>query len=237
MSLVSYPGPTETLYSTWMRPLPPAILLSSWALRISAVQSDKVEKYMTKFKRTGTPYTVIAPSTPLAELEAFLAHNIFAIVTDWDRKFVLGVVTSQDLEVRLSALSPSSTFLFPTHTCFSSLVSSDPYARPLMFESPKTLYLRSWASAPASSTNALSLIMTPSAELRLSPGVLSRVQFPSLVCISVTFVFLEPLRHRDFVLARSCLHRALPHCIHVVPHASPSMASTRRFHSSFSTGA
>lgn len=62
-----------------------------------------MEKYMTKFKRTvGTPYTIITPSTPLAELEDFLKHNIFAIVTDWDRKFVLGVVTSQDLEVRSS---------------------------------------------------------------------------------------------------------------------------------------
>ncbi|TBU41723.1 hypothetical protein BD309DRAFT_964649 [Dichomitus squalens] len=61
--------------------------------------SDKVEKYMQKFKRTAaTPYTIITPSTPLAELEDFLSRNIFAIVTDWDRKFVLGVVTSQDLE-------------------------------------------------------------------------------------------------------------------------------------------
>ena len=73
-----------------------------------ALQSDKVEKYMTKFKRTaGTPYTIITPSTPLAELKQFLDRNIFAIVTDWDRKFVLGVVTSQDFEVR-SALFPQS---------------------------------------------------------------------------------------------------------------------------------
>ncbi|KAI0827038.1 hypothetical protein BC628DRAFT_1370500 [Trametes gibbosa] len=60
---------------------------------------DKVAQYMTKFKRTAaTPYTIITPSTPLAELEDFLKRNIFAIVTDWDRKFVLGVATSQDLE-------------------------------------------------------------------------------------------------------------------------------------------
>ena len=62
-----------------------------------------MNKYMSRFKRTAaTPYTIITPSTPLAELEDFLKHNIFAIVTDWDRKFVLGVVTSQDLEVRSS---------------------------------------------------------------------------------------------------------------------------------------
>ncbi|KAI1798119.1 hypothetical protein LXA43DRAFT_1056346 [Ganoderma leucocontextum] len=72
-------------------------LKSKWEAG-EADPSDKVEKYMTKFKRTGTPYTVIAPSTPLAELEDFLTRNIFAIVTDWDRKFVLGVVTSHDLE-------------------------------------------------------------------------------------------------------------------------------------------
>ncbi|KAM5533898.1 hypothetical protein V8D89_012438 [Ganoderma adspersum] len=74
-----------------------AALKSKWEAG-EADPSDKVEKYMTKFKRTGTTYTVIAPSTPLAELEDFLSRNIFAIVTDWDRKFVLGVVTSQDLE-------------------------------------------------------------------------------------------------------------------------------------------
>ena len=64
---------------------------------------------MQKFKRTAaTPYTIITPSTPLAELEAFLSRNIFAIVTDWDRKFVLGVVTSQDMEV-----CSSSSLLLP----------------------------------------------------------------------------------------------------------------------------
>ncbi|PIL27595.1 hypothetical protein GSI_10746 [Ganoderma sinense ZZ0214-1] len=74
-----------------------AALKSKWEAG-EADPSDDVEKYMTRFKRTGTTYTVIAPSTPLAELEDFLSRNIFAIVTDWDRKFVLGVVTSQDLE-------------------------------------------------------------------------------------------------------------------------------------------
>src|ERR1700675_4594915 len=77
-------------------------------------QNDKVEKYMTKFKRTASePYTLITPSSPLADLEEFLKHNIFALgttppflcllalrthdflvwflVTDYDRKFVLAV--------------------------------------------------------------------------------------------------------------------------------------------------
>jgi hypothetical protein len=74
---------------------------------------------MTKFNRSPTtnPYTIITPDTPLAELESFLRNHIFAlsthlfsrlqtaeftvlfVVTDYERKFVLGVATSQDLEV------------------------------------------------------------------------------------------------------------------------------------------
>jgi len=61
--------------------------------------NDKVSQYLTKFNRSQSqPYTLITPSTPLAELEDFLQHNIFALVTDLNRKFVLGVATSQDLE-------------------------------------------------------------------------------------------------------------------------------------------
>jgi len=61
--------------------------------------NEKVSKYMTKFKRSpSTPYTLITPSTPLEDLEEFLNHNIFAIVTDFDRKFLLAVATLQDLE-------------------------------------------------------------------------------------------------------------------------------------------
>jgi len=60
---------------------------------------DKVAAYMTKFQRsTNQPYTLITPSTPLAELEAFLQDNIFALVTDQGRKFVLGVATPDDLQ-------------------------------------------------------------------------------------------------------------------------------------------
>jgi len=84
---------------------------------------------MTKFNRSPrtNPYTIITPDTPLADLESFLKDNVFALstsvfgsfslpdrellmspiqspfpsVTDYERKFVLGVATSQDLEVRL----------------------------------------------------------------------------------------------------------------------------------------
>ncbi|KAG7446803.1 uncharacterized protein BT62DRAFT_931369 [Guyanagaster necrorhizus] len=60
---------------------------------------DRISQYMTKFKRNTTePYTLITPATPLAELQAFLQDNIFALVTDYQRKFVLGIATSQDLE-------------------------------------------------------------------------------------------------------------------------------------------
>jgi len=81
-------------------------------------QNDKVSQYMIKFRRQASqPYSLITPSTPLADLELFLRNNIFALgtplrypfrvlqlicllpVTDLDRKFVLAVATSQDLEV------------------------------------------------------------------------------------------------------------------------------------------
>ncbi len=109
VSLRSYSELRQTLYSM-KQPLPLSPHLRAFPIHSSCVlpsacvlKDDKVEKYMTKFKRTAsTPYTIISPSTPLAELEDFLKHNIFAIVTDWDRKFVLGVVTSHDLEVRSS---------------------------------------------------------------------------------------------------------------------------------------
>ncbi|CEL56291.1 Cystathionine beta-synthase OS=Dictyostelium discoideum GN=cysB PE=2 SV=2 [Rhizoctonia solani AG-1 IB] len=64
----------------------------------SANPSDLLSNYMTKFARgTGVKYTVITPETPLEELEAFLETTDFAIVTDWNRKFVLGVATKDDL--------------------------------------------------------------------------------------------------------------------------------------------
>ncbi|KAJ6571748.1 hypothetical protein B0H19DRAFT_1130986 [Mycena capillaripes] len=69
----------------------------------NADASDKVVNYMTKFKRTQSqPYTLITPFTPLAELEEFLKHNIFAIVTDPSRKFVVALATTHDLETFVS---------------------------------------------------------------------------------------------------------------------------------------
>ncbi|KAI0305307.1 hypothetical protein B0F90DRAFT_1625266 [Multifurca ochricompacta] len=62
--------------------------------------TEKIATCMTKFNRSPrtNPYTIITPDTPLADLESFLKDHIFALITDYQRKFVLGVATSQDLE-------------------------------------------------------------------------------------------------------------------------------------------
>ncbi|KAJ8509481.1 hypothetical protein ONZ45_g8352 [Pleurotus djamor] len=61
--------------------------------------AEKVVEYMTKFKRGASqPYTLITPLSPLEELEMFLKDNIFALVTDSGRKFVLAVATPSDLD-------------------------------------------------------------------------------------------------------------------------------------------
>ncbi|KAH7100067.1 hypothetical protein BKA62DRAFT_620594 [Auriculariales sp. MPI-PUGE-AT-0066] len=61
---------------------------------------DTIRSHMTRFdlSRKRADYTVITPMTGLADLEAFLLHALFALVTDDQRKFVLAVATSQDLE-------------------------------------------------------------------------------------------------------------------------------------------
>jgi len=70
--------------------------------------SDPVKKAMVKFKRSeGRQYKVISMETELWELEGFF-ENIgdyatgskqdFAVVTDYGRKFVLGVATRHDLD-------------------------------------------------------------------------------------------------------------------------------------------
>ncbi|KAL1986725.1 hypothetical protein VTN96DRAFT_5930 [Rasamsonia emersonii] len=76
-------------------------------------ESDPVRAAMQRFNRKpGNIYHVITMATPLEELERFFKGEIgpregyaarrekqeFAIVTDAARKFVLGVVTQQDLE-------------------------------------------------------------------------------------------------------------------------------------------
>lgn len=88
---------------------------------------------MSRFQRNEShPYTVITPDTPLAELAEFLHDNIFALgeptqifstvqlidsdlVTDSNRKFVLAVATSQDLEVGI----PRSPLWDASYHCFS----------------------------------------------------------------------------------------------------------------------
>jgi CBS domain-containing protein len=68
-------------------------------------ESDSVEKAMLKFRRRGKVYKVITMDTPLEELEAFFRGGVdgsgsqdFAVVTDFTRRFVLGVATKSDLE-------------------------------------------------------------------------------------------------------------------------------------------
>ncbi|MBE3050186.1 hypothetical protein IMZ48_48355 [Candidatus Bathyarchaeota archaeon] len=60
---------------------------------------------MTRFQRRGRQYRVITPETTLEELEAFFRGEShegeeqgFAVITDKNRKFVLGVATVEDLE-------------------------------------------------------------------------------------------------------------------------------------------
>ncbi|KAG8879617.1 hypothetical protein FRB97_001581 [Tulasnella sp. 331] len=74
-----------------------AALKAKWEAR-TASPDDSIMAHTTRFKRRKSePYTVITPWTDLAELEAFLAHNQFAIITDPGRKFVIGVATPDDL--------------------------------------------------------------------------------------------------------------------------------------------
>ncbi|KAI0394812.1 hypothetical protein F5Y17DRAFT_236449 [Xylariaceae sp. FL0594] len=79
----------------------------------SVKPADPVSAAMVRFKRKGRRYTVITMATPLEELEAFFEGRLddngaggggyqqkqdFAVVTDEDRRFVLGVATKADLE-------------------------------------------------------------------------------------------------------------------------------------------
>ena len=68
-------------------------------------ETDYVEQAMQKFQRSGKIYKVITMDTPLEELEAFFTGEAngndsqdFAVVTDGNRRFVLGVATKADLE-------------------------------------------------------------------------------------------------------------------------------------------
>ncbi|KAI1407089.1 hypothetical protein F5Y13DRAFT_175756 [Hypoxylon sp. FL1857] len=66
---------------------------------------DPLSKAMARFERKGKKYKVITMATPLEELEEFFEGGAsggqkqeFAVVTDEDRRFVLGVATRSDLE-------------------------------------------------------------------------------------------------------------------------------------------
>jgi hypothetical protein len=67
---------------------------------------DELRNAMMRFQRKGKKYRVITMQTPLEELEEFfeggdgagVEKNNFAVITDENRRFVLGVATAQDLE-------------------------------------------------------------------------------------------------------------------------------------------
>ncbi|KAI1765307.1 hypothetical protein GGR53DRAFT_490664 [Hypoxylon sp. FL1150] len=68
-------------------------------------QQDPVSKAMAHFERRGRKYKVITLATTLEELEEFFEGGAsggqkqeFAVVTDENRRFVLGVATRSDLE-------------------------------------------------------------------------------------------------------------------------------------------
>jgi hypothetical protein len=64
-------------------------------------ETDEVGRAMLRFRRRGKVYRVITMETPLEELEGFFKEGEgqdFAVVTDAGRRFVLGVVTKEDLE-------------------------------------------------------------------------------------------------------------------------------------------
>lgn len=71
----------------------------------SVKEADSVSAAMHRFNRKGREYTTITTETSLHDLEKFFDGEFsggeaqqFAVVTDAERKFVLGVVTNADLE-------------------------------------------------------------------------------------------------------------------------------------------
>ncbi|KAH8550273.1 tryptophan synthase beta subunit-like PLP-dependent enzyme [Umbelopsis sp. PMI_123] len=69
----------------------------------SAQPNDSVSKWMFNFLKRGkgqksnAKYEMITPDTSLADLAKFFEKNSFAVVTDADRKWCLGVATKYDL--------------------------------------------------------------------------------------------------------------------------------------------
>ena len=54
--------------------------------------------YLRFDRRPGVQYQIITPDSDLADLAQFLQEHEFAVVTDANRKFVLGIATRQDLD-------------------------------------------------------------------------------------------------------------------------------------------
>ena len=75
------------------------------ATRPSATVGSAMRRFQRQRPYQGTPTrrvddadrSVITPDTDLQTLEAFLREHDFAAVTDASRRFVLGVVTREDL--------------------------------------------------------------------------------------------------------------------------------------------
>ncbi|KAF9204397.1 hypothetical protein BGZ49_005326 [Haplosporangium sp. Z 27] len=68
-----------------------------------AHESDEVSKWMYSFTKKGnkgearSKYETITPNTPLSDLSKFFEKHSFAVVTDDDRRWCLGVATKYDL--------------------------------------------------------------------------------------------------------------------------------------------
>jgi len=73
-----------------------------------AQESDQVSKWMFSFMKKGKKgggapaYQTITPNTPLADLSKFFEKHSFAVVTDDQRRWCLGVATKYDLMTFLS---------------------------------------------------------------------------------------------------------------------------------------
>lgn len=67
----------------------------------TARPSDKVKEHYVRFRKGAgsREYRKITPNTPLEDLEAFFkSGEEFAVITDDERRFVLGVATKEDLD-------------------------------------------------------------------------------------------------------------------------------------------
>jgi cystathionine beta-synthase len=65
-----------------------------------ATPKDAISKWMFSFggsKNGRKQYQLITPDTPLSELAKFFEKHSFAVVTDSERKWCLGVATKYDL--------------------------------------------------------------------------------------------------------------------------------------------